>query len=167
MANIINEYAEVVLPTNIINVKKIYEEAILPTRAHEDDAGYDLYASSSNDMNTEHSVVIPALKSRKIKTGVAMQIPKGYVGLVFARSGLGINKGITPRNCVGVIDSNYRGEIIVSLHNDNTDKAITIDIGDRIAQIVVVPYYQYELNLVEELSDTDRGENGFGSSGTK
>ena len=152
---------------SIIDVKKLYSNAILPTRAHDDDAGYDLYAFSSNDINTDRSVIIPALKSRKINTGVAMQIPNGYVGLVFARSGLGINKGITPRNCVGVIDSNYRGEIIVSLHNDNPDKDVSINIGDRIAQIVVVPYLRFDLQEVEELGATDRGDKGLGSTGTK
>ena len=151
----------------VINVKKMYNEAILPTRAHDDDAGYDLYASSSDDANANCCVIIPPLESRKFKTGIAMQIPDGYVGLVFARSGLGINKGITPRNCVGVIDSNFRGEIIVSLHNDNPDRHISIDIGDRIAQIVVVPYLRFDLQEVEELGTTDRGDKGLGSTGTK
>lgn len=151
---------------NKINIKKCYEEAILPTRAHEDDAGYDLYASPYGDFDIGFSRPIFANSNETFHTGIAMEIPEGYVGLVFARSGMGIKRGLKPRNCVGVIDSNYRGEIMVCLHNDTSDWA-EVEIGERIAQIVIVPYYQYELNLVDELSDTDRGENGFGSSGTK
>ena len=148
-----------------INIKKMYDNAILPTRAHEDDAGYDLYASASEYGYVSGIIGIPPLSSVKIYTGVAFQIPEGYVGLVFARSGLGINKGLTPRNCVGVIDSNYRGEIMVSLHNDNEKETKEVAIGDRIAQIVVVPYLKYDIHVVDELDDTDRGEEGLGSSG--
>ena len=148
-----------------INIKKMYDNAILPTRAHDDDAGYDLYASASEYGYVSGIIGIPPLSSVKIYTGVAFQIPKGYVGLVFARSGLGINKGLTPRNCVGVIDSNYRGEIMVCLHNDNEKETKEVAIGDRIAQIVIVPYLKYDIHVVDELDDTDRGEEGFGSSG--
>ena len=148
-----------------INIKKMYDNAILPTRAHEDDAGYDLYASASEYGYVSGIIGIPPLSSVKIYTGVAFQIPKGYVGLVFARSGLGINKGLTPRNCVGVIDSNYRGEIMVCLHNDNEKETKEVAIGDRIAQIVIVPYLKYDIHVVDELDDTDRGEEGLGSSG--
>lgn len=148
-----------------INIKKMRDTAILPTRAHEDDAGYDLYASASEYGYVSGIIGIPPLSSVKIYTGVAFQIPKGYVGLVFARSGLGINKGLTPRNCVGVIDSNYRGEIMVSLHNDNEKETKEVAIGDRIAQIVVVPYLKYDMHVVDELDETDRGEEGLGSSG--
>lgn len=148
-----------------INIKKMRDTAILPTRAHEDDAGYDLYASASEYGYVSGIIGIPPLSSVKIYTGVAFQIPEGYVGLVFARSGLGINKGLTPRNCVGVIDSNYRGEIMVSLHNDNEKETKEVAIGDRIAQIVIVPYLKYDIHVVDELDDTDRGEQGLGSSG--
>lgn len=147
-----------------INILQKREEAIIPTRAHEDDAGYDLYATDSPDKSNENKVTIPPHQYARFKTGIAMEIPTGYVGLVFARSGLGIKKGLVPRNCVGVIDSNYRGEIEVSLYNSSRVNQ-TIDIGDRIAQIVIVPYLKYDINVVEELSETDRGEDGFGSSG--
>ena len=153
--------------TATINIKKLSEDAIIPTRAHDDDAGYDLYASASHDMNPHGTVVIPPLGARTFKTGIAMEIPKGFVGLVFARSGMGIKRGLTPRNCVGVIDSNYRGEILVSLYNDNQTESAEVTIGERIAQIVVIPYYRYELNVIEQLNETDRGENGFGSSGRR
>lgn len=148
-----------------INIKKMRDTAILPTRAHEDDAGYDLYASASEYGYVSGIIGIPPLSSVKIYTGVAFQIPEGYVGLVFARSGIGINKGLTPRNCVGVIDSNYRGEIMVCLHNDNEKETKEVAIGDRIAQIVIVPYLKYDIHVVDELDDTDRGEQGLGSSG--
>jgi len=150
---------------NKINIKKCFDEAILPTRAHEDDAGYDLYASPYEGFEAG-SVPIIGNGNQTFHTGIAMEIPKGYVGLVFARSGIGVKRGLKPRNCVGVIDSNYRGEIMVCLHNDTSATAY-VEVGERIAQIVIVPYYKYELNLVDELSDTDRGENGWGSSGTK
>lgn len=152
---------------NKVHVKKMRDTAILPTRAHEDDAGYDLYASACGYEDATGVIGIPPLSSVKIYTGVAFQIPKGYVGLVFARSGLGINKGLTPRNCVGVIDNNYRGEIVVSLYNDNPTKTETIELGNRIAQMVIMPYLQFEIEEVQNLEDTDRGESGLGSSGTK
>lgn len=147
-----------------INIKKMYDNAILPTRAHEADAGYDLYASDSDFVENE-KIVIPPLQSKMIKTGIAMAIPDTYVGLVFGRSGLGIKQGLAPRNCVGVIDSNYRGEIMVCLHNDNEKESKEVAIGDRIAQIVVVPYLKYDMHVVDELDETDRGEKGLGSSG--
>lgn len=93
-----------------------------------------------------------------------MEIPEGYFGAIFARSGLATKRGLRPANCVGVVDSDYRGEIIVALHND-TDKCESIHEGDRIAQIVIMPYLPVQLEEVEELSDTIRGEGGFGSTG--
>lgn len=149
-----------------VNIKKVLPDPILPTRAHDDDAGYDLYASPYEHRGIGYVEKISPQGYRTFHTGIAMEIPKGYVGLVFARSGLGIKKGLKPRNCVGVIDSNYRGEIMVCLYNDSKEWQ-SVEYGDRIAQIVIVPYLQYDLNVVEELDETDRGENGFGSSGTK
>ena len=101
-----------------------------------------------------------------IKTGIAMEIPAGLVGLIYARSGMACKKGLAPANKVGVIDSDYRGEIIVALHN-HSDKPVTIEPKDRIAQIVLAPYIAADFNEVEELDDTERGEGGFGSTGTK
>ena len=101
-----------------------------------------------------------------IKTGIAMEIPTGLVGLIYARSGMACKKGLAPANKVGVIDSDYRGEIIVALHN-HSDQPVTIEPQDRIAQIVLAPYITASFNEVEELDDTERGEGGFGSTGTK
>ena len=147
-----------------VNIKKTIPNVILPSRAHNDDAGYDLYACPYEHKGFGYEERIPPQMSKTFHTGIAMEIPKGYVGLVFARSGLGIKKGLKPRNCVGVIDSNYRGEIMVCLYNDSKEWQ-SVEYGDRIAQIVIVPSLQYEFNVVEELDETDRGENGFGSSG--
>ena len=101
----------------------------------------------------------------KIGTGIAAEIPEGYFGAVFARSGLATKKGLRPANCVGVIDSDYRGEIIVALHNDSKEPQ-TIQAYERIAQIVILPYLDVSFEIVDELSDTERGEGGFGSTGT-
>ena len=105
-------------------------------------------------------------ETKMIGTGVAMEIPTGYVGLVFARSGLACKKGLAPANKVGVIDSDYRGEIKVALHNHNgSGDALCVDNGERIAQISIVPYLKADFEVVENLEDTERGEGGFGSTG--
>lgn len=141
-----------------INIKKLNENAIIPTRGSNDAAGYDLYAYiSSPIIVTPHSTV-------KIGTGLAIEIPSGYFGAVFARSGLATKEGLRPGNCVGVCDSDYRGEYIVALHND-TDIPRTITPSERIAQLVVMPYLPVEFEEVDELSDTNRGDGGFGSTG--
>ena len=101
-----------------------------------------------------------------VHTGIAMEIPVGYVGLIFARSGLATKKGLAPANKVGVIDADYRGEIMVALHN-HSDKAQAVGVGERIAQMVVTPYIKCDFEEADELSDTVRGEGGFGSTGTK
>lgn len=143
-----------------INVKKLNEYAILPTYGSEFAAGADLYACISSDIViTPHSTV-------KIGTGLSIEIPEGYFGAIFARSGLATKNGLRPSNCVGVCDSDYRGEYIVALHND-TDVPQTIKPFERIAQLVVMPYVPCTFNLVDELTDTKRGSNGFGSTGTK
>lgn len=142
----------------IINIKKLDQKAIIPTRGSKCAAGLDLYAHL-----TDGSQRVPAGKTRKIGTGVAVEIPDGYFGAIFARSGLATKRGLRPANCVGVIDSDYRGELIVSLHNDNGSTE-TVRNGDRIAQFVVLPYLDVEWNEVQELNDTDRGDQGFGSS---
>lgn len=142
----------------LILVKKLNDKAILPTRGSQQAAGYDLYACAEND------VIIDPHCTVKVGTGVSMAIPEGYFGAVYARSGLSAKKGLRPANCVGVIDSDYRGEVIVALHND-TETEKTIDKNERIAQLVVMPYLPVEFQETQELDDTERGSGGFGSTG--
>ena len=144
-----------------INIKKLNEDAIIPTSGSKYAAGYDLYANIPKG-----TLAIPMGMSEKIGTGIAMEIPEGYVGLVFARSGMATKKGLRPANCVGVIDSDYRGEICVALYNDH-DWIQTVYTGERIAQIVIMPHLFVEFNETDVLEETDRGENGFGSTGEK
>lgn len=141
-----------------INIKKLTETAVIPTRQHEGDAGYDLYADIQNQ------VAIEPHTTEFIHTGIAIEIPDGYFGAVFARSGLASNEGLRPANCVGVCDSKYRGEYMVALHNDSTTVKI-INPSDRIAQLVVMPYLNVEFNEVGELANTERGKGRFGSTG--
>lgn len=141
-----------------VNIKRLTDTATIPTRQHNGDAGYDLYA------DIQKSITIEPHTTEFIHTGIAIEIPDGYFGAVFARSGLASKQGLRPANCVGVCDSRYRGEYMVALHNDCID-ARTIFPGDRIAQLVVMPYLNVEFEEVNELSDTERGEGGFGSTG--
>ena len=144
----------------VINIKKTSEEAITPTKGSAGAAGYDLYALTESDVRE-----IPAGETAKIGTGIRMEIPEGYFGAVFARSGLATKQGLRPANCVGVIDSDYRGEIIVAIHNDSHETKV-ISKGDRIAQLVIVPYLTNTmLKEVDELNTTKRGDGGFGSTG--
>lgn len=141
-----------------INIKRLTKTAIIPTRQHEGDAGYDLYA------DIQESVTIKPHTTEFIKTGIAIEIPDGYFGAIFARSGLASKQGLRPANCVGVCDSRYRGEYMVALHNDST-AAKAVSSEDRIAQLVVMPYLNVEFNEVDKLSSTERRESGFGSTG--
>lgn len=141
-----------------VNLKKLNKNAIVPTRGSVSSAGYDLYAC------LESSVEIKPGETVKIPTGLAIEVPEGYVGLIFARSGLSINKNIAPANKVGVCDSDYRGEYIVALKNGG-DSTYVVKNGDRVAQLVVVPFLDVEFKEVENLTETKRGENGFGSTG--
>ncbi len=143
-----------------IDIKKLNDTAMLPTRGSEQAAGWDLYSN-----NTE-TVILEAHKTAMIGTGLSMAIPEGYFGAVFARSGLATKQGLRPANCVGVIDSDYRGEIIVSLHNDR-DEVRKIEPKERIAQLVVMPYLSVEFEEKDTLDETKRGEKGFGSTGTR
>ena len=143
-----------------VSIKKLNPNACIPTYGTEFSAGADLYSGMP-----EAVTVMPGT-TEFIKTGIAMEIPAGLVGLIYARSGMACKKGLAPANKVGVIDSDYRGEIIVALHN-HSDKPVTIEPKDRIAQIVLAPYITADFNEVEELDDTERGEGGFGSTGTK
>ena len=146
--------------TSKVNIKKLNESATIPTYGSEFSAGADLYACS------DAPIVIEAGKTVLVHTGIAMEIPVGYVGLVFARSGLASKRGLAPANKVGVIDSDYRGEIMVALHNHSAEDK-TIDAGERVAQIALVPYLTADFCVVDELEDTARGEGGFGSTGRK
>ena len=139
-----------------MKVKRLYEEALLPTKATEGSAAFDLYAYTEAPLEP--------CETFKYKTGIALEIPEGSVGLIFPRSGLSTKFGIRLSNCVGVIDSDYRGEIIVALHNDSYESYM-IYRGDRIAQLMIVDIPKIEIEEVAELSDTKRGIGGFGSSG--
>lgn len=141
-----------------IDIKKLKDTAIVPERAHPHDAGVDLHAC------VDTPVTIMPHRTAKIGTGLAMSIPVGYAGLIYARSGLATKAGLRPANCVGVIDADYRGEYIVALHND-TDAPQTIAPNERIAQLVIMPVMEAWFNEVDELESTERGEGGFGSSG--
>ena len=141
-----------------INVKKLNENAKLPAYGSEYAAGADLYACE------ETPVEIPAGETRFIHTGIAVELPLGTVGLVYARSGLACKQDLAPANKVGVIDCDYRGEIMVAIHNHGKESR-TVNGGDRIAQLVVAPYYVAQFTEADELSDTVRGAGGFGSTG--
>ncbi len=143
-----------------VNIKKLNENAVIPTYGTEYAAGADLYACM------EEAVTILPGETHFVKTGIAMEVPVGYAGLIYARSGLACKKGLAPANKVGVIDSDYRGEIMVALHNHSKD-AVTVENGERIAQLVITPYITAAFNVVDELEDTVRGEGGFGSTGRK
>ncbi|MBQ4559906.1 MAG: dUTP diphosphatase [Tyzzerella sp.] len=141
-----------------INIKRLTETAILPERGSAYAAGYDLFA----DVNG--SVEIQPHETKMIGTGLAMEIPEGYFGGIFARSGLSSKEALRPANCVGVVDADYRGEVKVALHNDG-GVIREIKAGQKIAQLVVVPFLGVEFDEVEELSETVRGVGGFGSTG--
>lgn len=206
----------------VLKIKKLHPDAHIPTRAHDTDAGMDLYAlpveytdeekkayKSVVDQNVtfakffdlfsdngifvgtplseeqkaaidiagkltdsewddyfKSKIVIMPHETKMIPTGIAIAVPTGYMGCVYARSGLAYKHGLAPANCVGIVDSDYRGEIKVPLHN-YSDKNQIIDVGDRIAQLVIQPISLCTPVEVEELDETDRGVGGFGSSGQK
>ena len=145
----------------IINIKKTNENAKIPTYGSEFAAGADLYAVIHNEKNKVE--ILPG-ETAFIDTGIVMEIPNGYVGLVYARSGLSCKQGLAPANKVGVIDSDYRGNIIVALYNQSNEIR-SVSEGDRIAQIIIQPVEQFEFKVKGKLSDTTRGNGGFGSSG--
>ncbi|MDO4562195.1 MAG: dUTP diphosphatase [Clostridia bacterium] len=142
----------------IIDIKKLKDNATLPTQGHKGDAGFDLYAC------VDEPVIIESGETVKIPTGLSIAVPDGYFGAVFARSGLATKQGLRPANCVGVCDAPYRGEYIVALHNDSQEDRI-VNHGDRIAQLIIIPFLSVEFNQVDELSETERGIGGFGSTG--
>ena len=143
-----------------VNYVKLSEFSHEPTRGSEQAAGWDLYAETDGN----HIVLLPG-ETRKISTGIAIALPEGTFGAIFARSGLATKKGLAPANKVGVIDSDYRGPVIVALKNES-DRVQTIEYGERIAQLVVIPYCPVTFNQVESIGTTARGEGGFGSTGT-
>ena len=150
-----------------MNFKKLYKDAKTPTRGSEYAAGYDLYACGyGNTMYDAQnwSVFINPGDTIKINTGIAVEIPEGYFGAVYARSGLACKAGLAPANKVGVIDSDYRGELIVCLYNQSPIPQ-KISKRDRIGQLVIQPYQAVTWNEVSDLDDTERGANGFGSTG--
>lgn len=140
--------------TKKIKIKRLRDNAIIPTRGSDYSAGFDLYSCDK--------VMIKPHETIKVGIGLSMELPRGYFGAIFPRSGLATKEGLRPSNCVGVCDEDYRGEYIVALHNDSEETRF-VNIGDRIAQLILLPY----MNLIfeeDELSDTDRGAGGFGST---
>ena len=143
-----------------VKIKKLNENAIVPTYGTEYSAGADLYAL------LDSSVEIAPRETTFIHTGISVEIPEGYCGLIFARSSMGAKRGLAPANKVGVIDADYRGEIMVALHN-HSEISATVEPFERIAQLAIVPFLKAEFEESDELSDTVRGTGGFGSTGTK
>ena len=143
-----------------VRIKKLRENAVVPTYGSEFAAGADLYAA------VEESVTIAPSETKLIPTGIAMEIPVGYAGFIYARSGLASKKGLAPANKVGVVDADYRGEVMVALHNHGKVEQ-TIEAGERIAQMVIAPFITANFILSDSLEDTVRGAGGFGSTGTK
>lgn len=143
-----------------VRLKKLDSRAAVPTYGSEYSAGADLYACADGE------IPIAPGETVLVHTGIAVEIPTGYVGLVYARSGLASKRGLAPANKVGVIDSDYRGEIMVALHNHGTSVQ-TVAHGERIAQMVIAPYMRADYEIAEELDETVRGAGGFGSTGTK
>jgi len=144
-----------------VNIMRMFDDAIVPTFGSDGAAGADLYARIDNE---RHMQAIYPNSTQMISTGICMEIPEGYVGLVFSRSGLATKQGLSLANCVGVIDSDYRGEIKIALHN-HSDSIRKVKHGERVAQIVLVPFLKPVFHEQDSLSDTARGEDGFGSTG--
>lgn len=141
-----------------IKVKKLNDKATLPIRGSEYAAGYDLYAA------IENNITVPAHSTEKIGTGLSFELPDETFAAIFARSGLATKQGLRPANCVGVCDSDYRGEYIVAIHNDTNEDKI-IEPGERIAQMILMPYIPMTFVETDELSESGRGQDGFGSTG--
>lgn len=143
-----------------VAIKKLNDSAIIPTYGSEYAAGADLYACVEGEIEVKpHTTVV-------IPTGIALELPLGYAGLIYARSGLATKKGLAPANKVGVVDCDYRGEVKVALHN-HSEQSQTVGAGERIAQLVITPYITAQFEQTDELSQTVRGSGGFGSTGSK
>ena len=143
-----------------VKIKKLRDNAVVPTYGSEFAAGADLYAC------LDEAVTIEAGETKLIPTGVALSIPAGFAGLIYARSGLASKRGLAPANKVGVVDADYRGEVMVALHNHGK-VAQVVEAGERVAQMVIAPFVTANFILSDELDDTVRGEGGFGSTGRK
>ena len=141
-----------------VKIKKLNENAKIPTYGTEFSAGADIYACIDEDVK-----ILPGATAT-IKTGISVETPEGFMLLVFARSGLSIKQGLAPANKVGVVDSDYRGEVIVALHNHSSEAEVVSN-GDRVAQMVFVPYFKANFEETTSLSNTARGAGGFGSTG--
>lgn len=142
-----------------VKIKKIYNDAVIPTQGSKKSAGYDLYAY------TKQPIKILPHKTVKIETGISMTPPEGYFGAIVARSGLATKKGLAPSNKIGICDEDYTGQYIVALHN-HTDETQIVDPFERIAQLVFFPYINVNFTEVDRLEETERGAGGFGSTGT-
>lgn len=145
-----------------LNVKKLYEDAILPKKGTKESAGYDIYAYLDSD-----KVSINPGETLMIHTGICYKIPDGYFAGIYARSGIASKRNLRPANCVGVIDSDYRGELMIPIYNDS-DKVQIIENKERIAQMIVQPYLNLNINVIDEFDDdSERSLDGFGSTGNK
>lgn len=142
----------------MIRIKKLHPNAVIPTYGSLEAAGADIYAC------LEAAMTIPAGKTVFIPTGLAMEVPKGCAGLIYARSSMGSKRGLAPANKVGVIDSDYRGQVMVALHNHSQEDQV-VNPGERVAQLVITPVFTPGFREVDDLSETDRGSGGFGSTG--
>lgn len=143
-----------------VKIKKLKENAKVPTYGSDFAAGADIYAAVDGVVT-----VLPG-ETKLIPTGLAFEIPVGYAGFIYARSGLASKRGLAPANKVGVVDADYRGEVMVALHNHG-NQAQTVEAGERIAQMVIAPFLTADFVLSDELDDTQRGDGGFGSTGRK
>ena len=143
-----------------LRIKKLRDNAQMPTYGSEYAAGADMYAA------IDEAVTIQPNETKFIPTGLAFEIPEGYAGFIYARSGLACKKGLAPANKVGVVDADYRGEVMVALHNHGTE-AQTVEAGERIAQMIIAPFITANYIFSDELDDTVRGAGGFGSTGRK
>lgn len=151
-----------------VKIKKLHPDAIVPTYGTSGAACFDLYAIEDADMSSllpsDCQMPVEFYGACTFRTGLAFEVPEGHVMQVYSRSGHGFKHGVRLSNCTGIIDSDYRGELMVKLHNDGDDPFM-VKKGDRIAQAMIVPVNQVSFDVVDELSDTDRGEGGFGSTG--
>ena len=144
--------------TSEVKIKKLCEDAVIPVYGSPSSAGADLYSVEATIINPGETVIV--------HTGISLEIPEGTAGLIYARSGLALKRGLAPANKVGVIDADYRGEIMVALYNQS-EITQTVEKGERIAQLIITPFIKAEFTEASELSDTERGNGGFGSTGRK
>jgi dUTP pyrophosphatase len=142
-----------------VKIHLLNNKAKMPVCGSKYSAGYDLHSIC------DEVVTIGPHETIKMNTGISLEIPEGYFGAIFARSGIATKRGLRPANCTGVVDSDYRGEVIVALHND-TDQLQMVEPGERIAQLVIMPYLSVEFEETDNLQETQRGSGGFGSTGT-